>query len=466
MTSVSLYSRERSEELRSRISLIKCSLRRLKQDFWTIFHQFLDNDKTPPYIFPVSTFRKLDSLVENLQVINEHANPDFIPNAVFRYNLLNVTSNEALFELVRLQNVLAQRICSLGTMKLVEYQQILQIEYGTITKAYNAVDALSFELVEKILGSKWIRKERYTPISLFDSTGYEIDIYSNVVSVPYYDSFRARFWPALAHEIAHILVSLLVEQEGKVASLMIEEMPHLLDVLHYELNDSDGQFFAFMQLIELTSDVIATYICPVCFLSGATILSLPSEDERSEGAIIGAIREAHHPPSDARIVLMKEVLEQTGVLEADKQIRKIAESSIMFFARKNLALLSDSSYGFIQDYNEIAETYSQKILDLLPQLGLRPFGGDEWNVVREAFKNPNENQLSPIQNICLDWIKRIRMTKNDGYLVIRDFFNKRIAEPKIFEQMVNSMYIYYENEIIKNIKEVDTFDLWIGTSEG
>jgi len=162
---------------------------------------------------------------------------------------------------------------------------------------------------------------------------------------------------------------------------------------------------------------------------------------------------------------MREVLEQTGILEADKQVENYADSVISFFSRKNLALLSDSSFEFVQLYNEFAKTYSQEIIPLLSQAGLRPFDGNEWNIVFGTFTNPDENQLSPIQLICLDWIKRIQMTKNDGYLAMRDFFNKRKTEPKIFEQMVDSMYNYYEKEIVQNVRRVDRFDLRIDINE-
>jgi len=222
MTSLALYSKERIEELRSRISLLECSLLTLKQDFWTNFDLYLDKGQTPPYIFPLSTFQNLNSFLVDLKTICEHVDPDFIPATIAKCVFLDRCTSDVLRELIKLQNVLAQRICSLGTMKLVEYQQILQIEYGTINKAYNAVDALSFELVERTLGSDWILNYGYAPISLFDSRGYEINIYSNVVSVPYYDSFRARFWPALAHETAHILVSILAEQEGAFRRSMLD----------------------------------------------------------------------------------------------------------------------------------------------------------------------------------------------------------------------------------------------------
>jgi len=470
MTFVSLFPRERSEELRSRISLLKCSLATLKQDFWTIFDNFYANDQAPPYVFPASTFQRLGDLLNDLETINTHVDPDFVLDAVSRSNLLDTTAKDILFELVKLQSVLAQRICNLGAMKLLEYHQILQIEYGTVLKAYNAVDALSFELVERILGSRWIVEERYSPISLFDARGYEINVYSYVISVPYYDSFRARFWPALAHETAHILVSLLAEQRGRVQRLMIDKMRRLLEILHYRPEDIEGLYPAFMQMSELTSDVIATYVCPAAFLSAATILGFPMEEEEAQGALIDVFREAYHPPSDARMVLMKEVLDQTGILEADKYMKSYADSVITFFARKNL-LLGDSSFEFIQDYNEFAEMYSQEIIALLPQVGLRPFDGNEWNIVLEAFENPNraranENELSPIQLICLDWIKRIQMTKNNGCLTMRDFCEKRKAEPKIFEQMVDSMYKYYEKEIVQNIRKGDRFDLRIDIDEG
>jgi hypothetical protein len=458
------YSRERVEELRSRISLLECSLDRLRQDSWTIFDAFFTADRTPPYIFPFSTFERLGSRIDDLKTISEHTNPDSIPDSVYRCFLIDVETNRILSELVKLQNVMAQRICSSGTMKLLEYQETLQIEYGTITKAYNAVDALSFELVERILGSEWIIKNSYTPISLFDSRGYAVNIYSNIVSVPYYDSFRARFWPALAHEIAHMLTNILAQQRGVFRRTMLDGISRLLEILDYRFDDPDGREVASLQVTELTCDAVAAYSCPASVLSASAILSFPFEEENADGALKEAFRELGHPPSDARIMLMKKVLEETGVLKADNDMVNLLNSVTTFFARKNFALLSTSSHEFIMEYNEFAEIYARKIIDLLPGIGVRLFNGDQWNFLCDVFRNPRGIQLSPVQLICMDWIKRMSITRSDGYLGIREFFNKRRTETKIYEQIVNSMYDYYENRIVRNIEEVRPYDLCVNIS--
>lgn len=452
MTSLPLYSRERVEEFRSRISILECSLQRLEQDFRTVYARFLTLNKTPPFMFPVSTFQKLTSLISDLGVICEHANPDSIPDLVFRCDLLDRGTEKTLYELMKMQNVLAQRISSLGLMKLLEYQQIFAVEYGTVIKAYNAVDALSFELVEKILGPKWISSNSYTPISLFDSVGYAISNYSNIVSVPYYDSFRARFWPALAHEVAHMFVhpDTLMETDSAFRGVMIDGISRLLEILDYDFDHPFGRQVASLQATELACDVIAAYACPVSFLSALTILCAPFEEENATGALKKAIREVAHPPSDARIVAMKRVLEDTGILKTDQDIYNLSESVTSFYARKNFALVSGSSNEFLRVYNEFAEGYSQRIMTLLPEVGVSCFDGDQWSIIQDAFENPRDVELSPIQLICLDWVKRIRVTRNDGYLRIQDFFNRRKAEPKIYEQMVDSMYDYYEKKIVDN----------------
>jgi hypothetical protein len=466
MTSLPLYSRERIEELRSRISLLSCSLEMIRQDYWAIFHTFFIQNKTPPFVYPRSAFERLNSLIEDLETISEHVNPDALPDTVYRCFVLDVETTRVLDELARLQNVLAQRISSLGTMKLLEFQEILQIEYGIISKAYNAVDALTFELVEKILGPSWITDNSYTPISLFDSIGYAIDLYSNIISVPYYDSFRARFWPALAHEVAHILVNILAAQEGPFRAAMLDGVSRLLEILEYRFDSPEGREIASLQLTELTCDVIAAYACPASVLSACAILSLPFEEEDAEGALKEAFKELSHPPSDVRIALMRKVLEKTGILEADSNIVNFLDGVAAFMAGKNFSLLTPSSHEFINEYSEFAKNYSQEVVDLLPEVGVHAFKKDNWSVVRDAFEHPSETKLSPIELICLDWIKRMKTTKNDGHLSLQDFFRKRKNETKIYEQMVNSMYDYYERSIAMKTREVRPFDIRINTCEG
>jgi hypothetical protein len=119
-------------------------------------------------------------------------------------------TNSILIELIRLQSVFAQRTAGLGCMNPMGFQPFQGIEYSAMAKAYNAVDALTFELVERILGAEWIREEKYSPICLFELE-YAINTGSFIISVPYYDSYRSRFWPALAHETGHILVATKVK---------------------------------------------------------------------------------------------------------------------------------------------------------------------------------------------------------------------------------------------------------------
>ncbi len=315
-------------------------------------------------------------------------------------------------------------------------------------KAYNAVDALSFELVERVLGLEWISKNSYTPISLFDSEGYAISMYSNIVSVPYYDSFRARFWSALAHEVAHILTRsrIMETQDSSFKGLMLDGVSRLLEILDYGFDDPVGRYFASLQVVELTCDAIAAYACPASFLSALTILSVPFEGENADGALKGAIRERAHPPSDARIAAMKAVLEDTGIIKADQDVHNIGEAVTNFYARKNFALVSGSSSGFLGEYNEFAEAHCRQVINLLPKMGVTCFDGAEWSIIQDAFENPCDIDLSPTQLICLDWIKRIRITRKEGYLPMQQFFGRRKNETKIYEQMVNSMYNYYEKK--------------------
>jgi len=230
-----------------------------------------------------------------------------------------------------------------------------------------------------------------------------------------------------------------------------EELRQLLgygaDALEIQLKHTTNQ------LIELISDTISAYVCPTAFMSAATIISVPFESPTApDGALAQLFRYRNHPPLDSRLVAMQNALGLTKVLDKDRDFEKYVESAKTFVNQKNLVGLTSSSYDFIQEYNNFARTFSRKVVDVLPRLGVEGFDEDEFEYVKGVFLKPSDNALSPIQLLTLAWIKRLKAVKNDGLLIMQDYFDKRFGEEKMFEQIINSMHKYYEKEIVTKME--------------
>lgn len=459
MPSLEVYIRERAEELRSRVALMNSTLISLKQNFWTTYCYYLRKQTCPPFLFPVSTFRRLENRLTEISTEIERMEPDGRINyLIIRLNLLHRASRDLLQEIVRLQNVLNQRMSGLGLMKLLEFQKFTQIEFGTISKSYCAVDALTVDLVRKTLGSNWIKNEKYIPISLFDYRGYMINTYSYIISIPYYDSFRSRFWASLSHEVAHMLVTSYADRPGTFRNTMKDARRQLMELYDYSEQElGGGAESTGIQVAELTSDIISVYVCPPAFLTAAMIIKIPSE--LRPNALIDRLRFSTHPPTDARIEAMKTVLERTQIISNNEDIQKVVDSVSSFFLRKNMSMLSNQSRSLIIRLNDFARRYVQKILRILPQIGVCPFTVEDLNSTKEAFYDFKNNDLSPIQLITFAWIKRLKVIKGDGQLYLRDYFRLRKIEPKLFDQIVDLLYKYYEEQIIPNTRGVDSYDL-------
>jgi hypothetical protein len=328
-----------------------------------------------------------------------------------------------------------------------------------MSKAYDAVDALTYELVQRLLGSEWIETERYLPISLFDYSGYMINIYSYVVSVPYYDSFRSRFWPSLAHEVGHIFVNYNVNKSGPLLELILREVTKLATSLQYRVIDKATADLITYQVVELISDTLSAYVCPASFMSAAIIIQIPFEAENAyEGELADYFKYVTHPPLDPRLAAMQNVLRLTGALDEDQDLNKYIESIRKFLEYKNMFGLTNSSYDYIEKYNDLAVDFSEETVKILPKLGVQVFSGDDWKKVKDAFFKPGAYELSPVQLLTLAWMKRLKTIKGDDRLRMQDYFRIRLTEEKAFERIINSIHKYYEREIISKLEE-NWFDL-------
>ncbi len=454
MTFKPVYTKERIEELRSRTSILKSSFLALKENSWTVCKSFISNGCPAPYIFPVCSFNKVEAQIEALATRLLTIDPEKVAD-ILELNKLAIEADGAQFELLALQNVFAQRSSSLGLMRLVEFQPIQQMEFGTIVKAYNAVDALTFELVLKTLGSDWVKQEKYAPICLFDNE-YMINEKSYIISVPYYDSFRSRFWSALAHEVGHVVVRQRSEVSRPFRELMLDCVSLLMEVLGYEFHDREGRKIASLQMSELPSDIISAYICPPSYFTGAYCLDLPND---TQFHLANRIRYSHHPPTDSRLLAMRAILDENGILEADPNFRKSARGVSEFFHLKNLVSVLPESNSLLESYNEFVEECASQFLNLMPQIGFKGIDGNQWNSIGDS--SAGGELLSPVQLICLAWMKRLKTTSRDGGLSIQDYVGKRRTEPKIFEEIISSMYNYYRTEMCTKITLGELYDLCI-----
>jgi hypothetical protein len=451
MYPTALYVAERVEELRSRISLVESTLKTIDQDIWSAFSTAMGKGLCPPILYPASTFNKLTLFKDRIKTSLRGINPTaHLPFLLQKLDDLDIDSMDLLTEIVRLQNVLSQRTAGTGIEKTMEYKATAQSEFCLLSKSYDAVDALTYELVNRVLGSEWVRREKYFPISLFDYRGYMINLHSYIISVPYHDSFRSRFWPSLAHEVGHIFVSYHTTLlRGAIFEVVLRNIDILKTILGFRLGEVAGDNPAINQLVELVSDAVSAYVCPTAFLSAASLIGIPFESvDATNGALARFFKTTGHPPLDSRLALMNNVLRITDGLSQNRTFREQTESVMVFMEQKNLFGLTPVSYDFIEKYNDFANGFSREIVRVLPRLGVIKFGENEWSAVRDAFVKQDYAPLSPVQLLMVAWLKRLITVKNENILSLQEYLDIRLNEEKAFETVVDLMHKYYEKEII------------------
>ena len=425
---------ERIEELRSRLSLIKSSFESFRLTVFAL-QKCIEKNQNPPLVYPIGVFKTLERIIDYLDLVMavplQIQREDTIVEFV---NKFNAHLDSLTFELVNLQNLLEQRITSMGSPKLFEANPIAMIEYSGLNKVYNAVDGLTYELAEKILGEKWIRQKEYSPASLFSQI-YAVTFLTHLITIPYIDCFRMRYWSLLAHEVAHISIY----EQHTLKKTPIYTLMQTVGPIALWRNLRIDTLTAQSQLVELTCDCIGTYTCgPSIFFACSTLHPYLPFRYECESIIIDS-----HPPFDARLYAMAKILERLGILR-DNRLRDIVDNTLGFLLEKESRLTPECA-RFVNRYCELASDYADIIMNLLPRFGVKKFERRDWDSIISG-KTPFK-KLSPIQVLNLAWYKRILTSERDFSGNFEEFFERKQKETKLFEHAVDQMYSYYLEKI-------------------
>ena len=314
-----LYITRRFEEQRSKLAQIKSSFHHLTQNIEAIQYSFIS---PPPILYSEIVFNEYESRIKKLEMEFKKLDESNDYEELVRLNKYLSGSISDLVEiLLCFQHLNDQRISGLNTLKTLEYQPNQQSEYGSIGKVYNSVDALCYELTKKCFGEEWILSRQYVPLSVFGQVYSMRPLTKNgagsLITVPYQDCFRARFWPILAHEIAHAKVALAKKLWEPLFECIMNEVDGLDLVLFSDITDKTeskkiADYLIIPELTELVSDIIAAYICGPAYLFASSIsLSFLARDWSS--CFYDAVRKSQHPPIEVRLAAMQEVLERLNV---------------------------------------------------------------------------------------------------------------------------------------------------------
>ncbi len=435
-----IYIKERVEEWRSRISFMESTLIQLEYAFKAVSSEAIQNNQAPPFLHPKNTFKLLKKGINECKKSLDTIKEDIgIYNIISIFDKLFYITKKIFNEIIRLQNLFGQRTSVMGTMNLFEFTPIEQSENGRSLKTYNAVDALSSNLVQVILGKGWAKKVEYTPISLFDSNGYSINPESHIISIPFHDAYRSRFWAALSHEIAHIFLRL--NAEGLLKIVIEEYVESLSDIVFYKNR-------ARFQIIELACDIISVLTCPGAYFSGASMFPLQAQLE-TKSKILRNWRLSYHPPVDIRLETMDTILDNAGIKEQSDPFSRFINDVNYSIKVKNLTL-DEEKFRFLGNYSAIMANFTSDFSKRLNLFTIERYTPNKFKKVQKALEQSNYTNLDPIDIIQLLWLKRLEVFYSEGEeLKLTKFLQNRIYEPNMFENAVECMHNYY----LKNIQE-------------
>jgi hypothetical protein len=486
------YLTERAEEQRSKLAQIKSSLQHLSQNIDAIQTTYNSISISPPILYSnrifIKNVRLIDKLTKLLKKINIDSDYETL---ILNDKILIKCENNLICALIGFQQLHDQRISGLHSMKSIEFQHILQSEYNFIGKVYNAVDALSYNLMENCFGKKWIRKTHYTPVSLFGlnyamlpleyallpplkgslELRFEITGPGSLIIIPYYDCFRARFWPSLAHEVGHIAVALAKDHFPLLYMRKEAEIYYLKKIFSnntddsllsiYIWNNKSLNYYISMQLGEIISDIVSAYICgPASFFSASTLLQLSNWSLADDFFV--SILQNNHPPIEIRLTAMLKTLELLEIPSCNLTFAEVAEGTQK--SLKNIKSInqngSETPFGKqIYSYNEEIAKFAEKVVLDLRNEKLVPFNGEKWIEINESIKKTGSlDGLKPIELINIAWAARFKKTKcdctmdNEHMPHTNKIFEKRQGEKKLFETLVHCMYSYYEKEVVNKFK--------------
>lgn len=470
---------EKFEELRSRISILCTLSKNLKLNF----NSSKNSGLILPY--PKGSFKQLDEYIIYLEEKINAPPGDTYEDIIFNLTDLSDLSGGILDCLIELQTLMEQRVVGNDIDQILEYNSNHQVEYCNMEKVYYSVDSVSYDLMQRMLGKQWIEDKSYVPISSFDQKGYRIFPITYQVVIPYHDIFRLRFWPILAHEMAHLWVYEFINNpinqiKSDVKNLVgfvpnnIPEIIKSIDQFKLDVDEitlffihSINEFFELLreheypdvvtrpipQFSEITSDIIAAFVCGPCYplaissffpiLPGKlTKLQTPPHE-------IGTFLDSTHPFSEARISSSFEILK----LQKINQFDDIFNSNLSWFQKKNKKLLSDESASFMEDYINFFNKYAENLYEILiSQSKVKPFSKKDMEYLIKISENmSNFPKLTPVCLLNLAWLKRINKFRDDS-IELDEYYDLKRNESKTFELILNQMYNYYTTEIFREDK--------------
>lgn len=477
-----LYLNEKAEELRSRLALAHSSVETLDQIFSSIYNKFIMKNRVPPFIYPYHQIKNLKDqlensiyLVNNRIILNETMTSNkevlrasFIAFANHMRNL-EQQCEKILSASQVLLSVLEQRILDLEIFDDLRYSENLQHEFIGLTKVFQSIDALTYQLLKNTLGEDWMRDKKFAPVTILGEKDYSINTETYVVNVPYHDCFRSRYWATLAHEAAHVFFyyywkEAKDEEFAKNFNRNIYRLGEVLDSIWLNENEFETTYEVKLQVIELICDIVACYVCgPPPFLSLCTYdrFTLSYVDIDKNTGI--SVTQKEHPPLFFRLYVMRKTLQHTEILSVDKDLREFISSvvSIAEFDTDYTLRRYDEDFlpHLFEDYTKFADQISEDILCFLDKLRsegkIKYFGKNEFVKLVKSVKNMELERLTPIEAMNIIWLKRRARTfeNPNPNLCFRQFYKARKNETKIFEMTVFLCYNYFEHTVCAETKE-------------
>jgi hypothetical protein len=451
---------KRIEELRSRLAQIETSLLHIDINIRQIYESYDAKKITPPILYPRILFEEVRNWIDSMKLGINEIDPSNYREISKKLEGLSTDMKYAMDFLSNLQYLHDQRVSGLHNLKTIEYQPTLQSEYSMLNKVYNAVDALSYELTCNIFGNERVNEMKYIPVSLF-SGSYATQYFtrtttpSSIITIPYYDCFRARFWTGLAHEIAHSWIALSLQENKSLAKYIDKEANKLRKILFSDVSDPVMKYVLkynlSLQLVELVSDFISAYVCgPASIFAAFTMLNVTSQVDAN--AINNILRESTHPPIEIRISGMQKILELLNLPSSYQHLDDAVSGAKLFLYGRHI--LEENFSSQIFDYREEVDIFASKIEATLRRKKMVPFDNEKWNAVIDSIEDGAMDSLTPIQLMNAIWFRRLEKNVCDCNLDIEDFLCKRRDEKKLFEMTVHHMYRYYE-DIVKRTSEYD-----------
>ena len=313
-------------------------------------------------------------------------------------------------------------------------------------RVYRAIDTI----VCHFLGCFFPREDLKQLITLTyfgDKPTYGIEVYGNlaVVQLPRIDSSRCRFWACLGHESVHerFAHTNLTGEYKELQNEMIED----ISSIGQRLFQTAAPSVAAAQFEEI-----------ICDLSSLIISGLPDLMTLVSFSAIPRLEAdnfSKHPPLDVRINYMYRYL---STLKSDKsddynQSLEICRSSWNSI-KEDLRIsyrLTNREKVYIQEYNQLIDTYFEDLVDLARHMILVPddqrFSPSSWERANEGYQKLIQGRplvslkLNFTELFNLAWIKRLRAFKSliSNEESCETFLSWHSYERKLFEEFVNTL---------------------------